>query len=76
MDNGSDVFDSTNPYNPSKGRALSYFDLPHNFVASYTVQLPVNSYFAKGNIASRLTAGWAVSGITSFVTGEVIDISK
>jgi hypothetical protein len=76
MDNGSDVFDSTNPYDPSRSRALSYFDLPHNFVASYTVQLPFNNYFGKGDIASRLTAGWAISGITSFVTGEVIDMTE
>jgi hypothetical protein len=76
MDNGSDVFDSTNPYDPSKSRALSYFDLPHNFVASYTVQLPFNNYVGKGTVASRLTAGWAVSGITSFVTGEVVDMTE
>jgi len=75
MDNGSDAFDSTNPLNPRQSRALSYHDVPHNFVASYTVQLPWNKVFTSHGI-DRITSGWALSGVTSLVSGEVIGLSE
>ena len=75
IDNSSDAFDSTNPYNPSLSRALSYHDVPHHFVASYTVQLPFNKYVHSSGI-ERLAGGWAVSGVTSFTSGEVIGLSE
>ena len=56
IDNGSDSFDATNPFDPGSTRALSSFDVPHNLVASYTVQLPFDQYFGKGDIAKRFTA--------------------
>jgi len=76
IDNSSDAFDSSNPYDPSLSRALSYHDVPHNFVASYTVQIPFDRFTGGGDLTKRLTAGWAVSGITSLVSGEVINLSE
>lgn len=76
MDNGSGVFDPTNVYNPSASRALSTFDVPQNLVISYTVQLPFNNFIGKGDVAKRFTGGWALSGITSFVSGEPVQLGE
>jgi len=76
MDNGSDVFDSSNPYNPSLSRALSWADVPQRLVASYTVQLPFNKLIGGNGIVNRVTAGWSVSGITSFTSGEIIGLTE
>ena len=54
-----------NPVNPSISRALSSFDLTHNFVVSYDWQLPVTKFLP----ANRWTRGWSLSGITRFSTG-------
>jgi len=74
IDNGSGTLDATNPYNPALTRGLSIFDVPQVFVASYTVQLPFNSLL--GDRAKRLTAGWALSGITTLAKGEPIQLSE
>lgn len=76
MDNGSGVFDPTNVFNPSASRALSTFDVPQNLVVSYTVQLPFDNFIGKGDVAKRFTSGWAVSGITSLVSGEPVQLSE
>ena len=46
-------------------RALSAFDQTHNFVFSYSYNLP----FDKLGGPKRLTKGWQLSGITRFATG-------
>ena len=51
---------------PSLNRALSAFDMTHNFVASYRYELPLRRLFQNHE---RLTRGWIVSGITRFSTG-------
>lgn len=76
MDNGSGVFDPTNVFNPAQSRALSTFDVPQNLVISYTVQLPFNNFIGKGDVAQRFTGGWALSGITSFVSGEPVQLGE
>jgi hypothetical protein len=43
---------------------------------SYTVQLPFNNFIGKGDFASRLTAGWALSGVTSIASGEPVQITE
>jgi hypothetical protein len=47
-------------------RALSAFDLTHNFVATYRYTLPLEKLW-KG--PRRLVEGWDVSGLTRFSTG-------
>lgn len=76
MDNGSGTLDATNPYNPGATRALSIFDVPQNFVASYTFQLPFDRLVGSGMLAKRLTAGWELSGITTFASGQPIQLSE
>jgi hypothetical protein len=46
-------------------KAVSAFDLRHNFVVSYRYALPFDR-FSKPN---RLTSGWYLSGITRFSSG-------
>jgi hypothetical protein len=72
IDNGSTSFDATNPFDPRASRALSVFDVPQDLTASYTVELPFDK-FARSN---RLTAGWELSGITTFAKGEPVQISE
>ncbi len=53
---------------PSLNRAISAFDMTHNFVASYRYELPFDRLF-KFKDRERLAKGWVVSGITRFSTG-------
>ncbi len=76
IDNGSDTFDATNPFNPALSRALSSYDVPQNLVASYTVQLPFNNFLGNGSVARRFTAGWALSGVSTFASGQPVKISE
>jgi hypothetical protein len=74
IDNGSTSFDATNPLNPRQDRALSVFDVPQDLTVSYTVQMPFDKL--TGGALNRLTAGWAISGITTFATGLPIQLSE
>jgi hypothetical protein len=76
MDNGSGTLDATNPYDPHQSHALSIFDVPQIFVASYTVKLPLEMWAGNGEVASRLAAGWSLSGITTFASGQPIQLSE
>jgi hypothetical protein len=69
MDNGSGYGEQINFVNPHL-RALSAFDLRHNFVVSYTYQLP----FDRLGGPSRLVKGWQLSGITRFSTGQPVTL--
>jgi outer membrane receptor protein involved in Fe transport len=72
MDISSAPGDQVYPFNPNLSTALSAWDVTHNFVASYSYELPFDKFFGR----SRLTRGWIVSGITSFQTGFPITISE
>jgi hypothetical protein len=76
IDNGSTAFDATNPYNPGLSRSLSILDVPQDLVASYTVQLPFNNFTGKGDISTRVAGGWAVSGVTTFASGQPVQLSE
>jgi len=62
-DTASGYGEQVHPINPNI-KALSAFDVTHNFVASYSYRLPFDKI-----VANRLTSGWSVSGITRFSTG-------
>ncbi len=66
LDQSSNVGEEVNPVNPALSRALSAFDVKHNFVASYAYELPLPRLF---RIANRWTNGWTVSGITHYSSG-------
>ena len=67
IDNGSYFNDRLNYANHSLSRALSNFDITHNFVVSYFYTIPFDKAFA--SLPKRLVGGWSVAGITRFATG-------
>jgi hypothetical protein len=65
MDTGSNLGEQVNPFDVNRSYALSSWDMRHNFVASYTVQLPLDRWFGR----NALTDGWSVSGTTRLASG-------
>jgi Carboxypeptidase regulatory-like domain/TonB dependent receptor len=66
IDQGSNLGEQLNPLNLRGTRAISAFDMKHNFVASYQVRLPFDELLRRKN---RLTDGWSLAGTTRFSTG-------
>src|SRR5215469_15628550 len=54
IDNSSGFYDQIDPYNPRVSRGLSTFDVTHNFVASYSYDIPLakSASGAKGRLLS------------------------
>jgi hypothetical protein len=65
LDDSSTATEAVYPFDPGLSRALSAFDLTHNFVVSYSYELPFDKAFGP----NRLTRGWVLTGITRFATG-------
>jgi hypothetical protein len=63
--NGLGLGDNINPIDPAITKALSAFNVPQNFVISYSYRIP----FDKLGGPRRLTDGWTLNGITRFATG-------
>jgi hypothetical protein len=66
IDQGSNLGEVINPYNPALSRNVSAWDMRHNFVATYNYSLPLERLFHRTN---RMTEGWSISGTTRFSTG-------
>ena len=66
IDQASNIGEQINPYDARLTRAISSWDMRHNFVATYTLDLPLEKLFNRSN---RLTQGWSISGTTRFATG-------
>ena len=66
FDQSSNIGEEINPIDPSLSRALSAFDVRHNFVVSYSYRIPFETLFRAAN---RWTEGWEISGITRVSTG-------
>ncbi|MGB6430717.1 MAG: carboxypeptidase regulatory-like domain-containing protein [Candidatus Acidiferrales bacterium] len=66
QDDASNVGEEVNPLDPGLSRGLSAFDVKHNFVVSYSYQIPFERLFRATN---RWTQGWELSGITHFSSG-------
>ncbi len=66
IDQGSNLGEQLNPFDPSATRAVCAFDIKHSFVASYTIDLPFAQVFRTDN---RLTSGWSLAGIVRLSTG-------
>jgi hypothetical protein len=73
IDQASSISDPGNPYDLSATRALSSFDLPHNFVASYQYKLPFEHFF--GHLKGA-ASGWEISGITRASTGFPVTLQS
>jgi hypothetical protein len=61
------------PFNFKRTRALSSWDLTHNFVATYRYQLPFERVTGR---ARWLLQGWAISGITRASTGFPVTLAE
>ena len=66
LDQSSSLGEEVNPIDPALSKAISSFDVKHNFVVSYSYQIPIEKLFRAEN---RWTKGWALSGITHFSSG-------
>jgi len=66
QDQASNLGEEVNPFDPALSKALSAFDLRHNFVVSYTYQIPLERLL---RVTNRFTQGWEISGITHFSSG-------
>jgi hypothetical protein len=66
IDQASNLGEQLDPLNSRATRAVSAWDMKHNFVASYKVALPFESLF---NRSGRLTDGWSIAGTARFSTG-------
>jgi hypothetical protein len=77
LDNASRFGDLINPFNYNLSKALSGFDVAHNFVISYTVDLPFERLTAaRSGVAYKILAGWQFAGITRFTTGVPVALSQ
>ncbi len=75
LDNASSINDDgINPINQRLSKALSGFDMTHNFVFSYNYMLPFDQL--AHNARPRLTAGWRLAGVTHFGTGFPVRLSE
>jgi hypothetical protein len=71
------VAQAQNTYDERSEKALSYFDVPHRVVANYIYELPFGPgkrFLAGRGLAGNLAAGWRVSGITQYQTGNPFSI--
>jgi len=65
IDDASNLGEQTNPFNLRLSRAISSWDMTHNFVVTYNYLLPLERLLGR----RRLSAGWSLSGTTRFSTG-------
>jgi hypothetical protein len=66
IDQASSISDPANPFNLRATRALSAFDLTHDFVGSFQYQLPFERLV--GHVKG-VASGWELSGIARASTG-------
>jgi hypothetical protein len=66
IDQGSNLGEQLDPLNLAATRAISAWDMKHNFVASYKVVLPFDLLFKRSD---QWTDGWSLAGTTRFSTG-------
>jgi hypothetical protein len=71
LDQGSNFGEQVNPFNPNLSRALSSFDMRHNFVLSYDYELHVGGLLHSKN---SWVTGWTLSGVTRFATGVPVTL--
>ena len=73
IDEASSISDTVDPYNYKRSRALSAWDLTHNFVATYRYELPLDRLSKRAKIVTR---DWVLSGITRMSTGFPITLAE
>jgi hypothetical protein len=73
LDNSSAATEQIQPFDPSLEWALSAFNVMHNFVTSFSYQIPFEKAYGH---AAVLTKGWTFSGIARFATGFPVTIAE
>jgi hypothetical protein len=73
IDEASALGDTADPFDFKRNRALSAWDLRHNFVISYDYRLPFDRLTKKWR---PLTRGWELSGITRASTGFPVTLKS
>jgi len=66
VDVASNLGEQVNPFNVALSEAPSAFDMRHNFVVSYSYELPFERLF---HLSNGWTSGWSLSGTTRFSSG-------
>jgi hypothetical protein len=66
LDDSSSLSEPVYPFDAGLTKAISAFDLRHNFVVNYRYQLPFTTLFRSNN---RWSSGWWLSGITHISSG-------
>ena len=66
IDQSSGLAEEDYPSDAGLNRAISAFDMRHNFVGSFRYILPVRQFLGRGN---RWTEGWDISGVARLATG-------
>jgi hypothetical protein len=66
IDQGSNLGEQLDPIDLRHSRAISAWDMKHDFVASYTWAIPVATILGT---SKRLTEEWSLSGTTRFASG-------
>jgi hypothetical protein len=71
IDNSSSLSEEVNPFHSALSRAISAFDVRHNFVFSYNTTLPIPELTGW---RSNWARNWQLSGITRFGTGMPVTL--
>ena len=58
LDESSSLAEAVNPIDAELSRALSAFDMRHNFVVSYDWRLPIGKVFRRQIVDGRLGTFW------------------
>jgi hypothetical protein len=66
VDVSSNLGEQVDPFDVAKSEAPSAFDMRHNFVVSYSYDLPFEQVF---NAHNQLAGGWSLSGTTRLSSG-------
>jgi hypothetical protein len=77
LDDASAYQDLINPFDARASKSLSAFDMAHNFVVSYSYDLPLQRLTGstKGPLF-KLLDGWTATGITRFTTGFPVSMGE
>jgi len=81
LDNGSGFVDGPdqgmNPFNRNLSRAPSAFNMAHNFVLSYSYDLPFQRALqSRQGSFYKFLSGWQLSGINRFTTGLPVNMRE
>jgi hypothetical protein len=77
LDDSSSINDGLDPFDYRLSKALSAFDMTHNFVVSYVYDLPFHKLTnSPRGAVTKFLEGWSVAGITRFTTGLPVGLTQ